>query len=217
MCFIFQTLDRAAQYFLALPQDGEEDSDAEADDLALVQEIEAKLLKHDKTFTTDDTIEAQRTRQTALISAFLRGSDKLDPDNIAQSYQLHLNVERIRVPEVWFQPAIAGVESAGIAEIAGWLLNGFPEEERRRMQQVGRGVGSNIDIILTICLHSAYTLPGVHPSFQASKTDCTRSSLPCYHSASPSRSSPRTPPIPASSLGKGWPPGHELLRLRRRQ
>ncbi len=121
-------------------QDGEEDSDAEADDLALVQDIETKLLKHDETFTTDDTIEAQRTRQTALISAFLRGKEKYDPDDVAQSYQLHLNVERIRVPEVWFQPAIAGVDSAGIAEIAGWLLNGFSDEERRRMQQVSRRI-----------------------------------------------------------------------------
>jgi actin-related protein 5 len=45
-------------------------------------------------------------------------------------------VERIRVPEVWLQPQIAGVDSAGIAELAGWLLNGFPDEERRRLMQV---------------------------------------------------------------------------------
>ncbi|CAI4210583.1 unnamed protein product [Parascedosporium putredinis] len=37
--------------------------------------------------------------------------------------QIHLNVERIRVPEVIFQPSIAGVDQAGLVEIAGDILN----------------------------------------------------------------------------------------------
>ncbi|PHH69187.1 hypothetical protein CDD83_5811 [Cordyceps sp. RAO-2017] len=36
--------------------------------------------------------------------------------------QIHLNLERIRVPEVVFRPSIAGVDQAGIVEIAGDVL-----------------------------------------------------------------------------------------------
>lgn len=120
-----------------MTQEGAEDQDAEAEDLALIAEIEAKLLTHDPTFAMTDTFASLSTRQSPLISAFLRGnSQPYDPDDMAQNYQLHLNVERLRVPETWFQPGIAGVDSAGVGEIAGWLLNGFGEEERRRMMQV---------------------------------------------------------------------------------
>lgn len=76
--------------------------------------------------------------KNALINAFVRGggNEKFDPEDLQQSYQLHLNVERIRVPETWFQPAMFGIDSAGIGEVAGWLLNGFEEEQRRKMMQV---------------------------------------------------------------------------------
>ena len=36
---------------------------------------------------------------------------------------MHLNVERIRVPEILFQPSIGGIDQAGISEIADDLLN----------------------------------------------------------------------------------------------
>lgn len=120
-------------------QDGGEEEDAEEDDLARIAELESKLLEHDPTFDEEQTLDARSRRQTALINAFLRGKQqKFDPEDLSQAYQLHLNVERIRVPETWFQPQMAGVDSAGIAEIAGWLLNGFKEEERRVMMKVSR-------------------------------------------------------------------------------
>jgi actin-related protein 5 len=74
----------------------------------------------------------------ALVNAFLRGdaATSFNTDNLEQNYQLHLNVERIRVPESWFQPNMWGVDSAGIGEISGWILNSFEEEERRRLMQV---------------------------------------------------------------------------------
>lgn len=76
--------------------------------------------------------------KNALINAFVRGggSERFDPGDLQHSYQLHLNVERIRVPETWFQPAMFGIDSAGLGEVAGWLLNGFEEEQRRKMMQV---------------------------------------------------------------------------------
>jgi actin-related protein 5 len=53
-----------------------------------------------------------------------------------QNYQLHLNVERIRVPEALFQPSMFGQDCAGLGEVAGWVLNGFDEDVRRRIMQV---------------------------------------------------------------------------------
>jgi actin-related protein 5 len=103
-----------------------------------VRTLEAALLEHDPEFDEDMTLAAQNQRQNALINAFVRSDQKFDLDDAAQAHQIHLNVERIRVPETWFHPAMAGVDSAGIAEVAGWLLNGFSLEERRRMMQVRR-------------------------------------------------------------------------------
>lgn len=102
--------------------------------------LETALLEHDPEFDEDMTLAAQNQRQNALINAFIRSDQKFDLDDAAQAHQIHLNVERIRVPETWFHPAMAGVDSAGIAEVAGWLLNGFSPEERRRMMQVSHGI-----------------------------------------------------------------------------
>lgn len=82
-------------------------------------------------------MEGQVRTKNALLNAFVRGGTggRFDPDSVQQSYQIHLNVERIRVPETWFQPAMFGVDSAGIGELAGWLLNGMTDAERKRMMQ----------------------------------------------------------------------------------
>lgn len=93
-------------------------------------------MQHDPLFDQEMTLAAQNQRQTALINAFIRSDQKFDPDDMGQAHQIHLNVERIRVPETWFHPSMAGVDSAGMAEVAGWMLNGFSPEERRRMMQV---------------------------------------------------------------------------------
>lgn len=81
-----------------------------------------------------------------LINAFVRGgnSERFDPEDVRQNHQLHLNIERIRVPEVWFQPSIVGLDTAGVGEVVGWILNGFAEEERKRLMQAsprGKYVG----------------------------------------------------------------------------
>ena len=76
--------------------------------------------------------------KNALINAFVRGgsTEKYDPESIQQNHQLHLNVERIRVPETWFQPGMFGLDCAGVGEVAGWMMNGYDEELRRRLMQV---------------------------------------------------------------------------------
>lgn len=105
-------------------------------------------------------MEAITNRQSALVHAFLRGNEpqvnapseesaesgngegpnvyQQQEETLAQAYRLHLNVEKIRIPEVWFQPSIAGVDCAGIAELAGYLLDSFGEEDKKKMMQVSR-------------------------------------------------------------------------------
>ncbi|WVQ80378.1 hypothetical protein IAT38_002483 [Cryptococcus sp. DSM 104549] len=117
--------------------DGEDESEAEEDDQTLLRSIETRLLQYDPAFTEEHTMLGLAEAKHKLINAFVRGgsTEKYDPEDIGQNHQLHLNVERIRVPETLFQPSMAGLDSAGLGEVAGWVLNGFDEEERRRLMQ----------------------------------------------------------------------------------
>lgn len=103
---------------------GEASDDEEEEDLgATLKTIEAQLLKHDPNFTEESTREAQTDWTKSLLHAFLRGPYPFDPESQREAHQIHLNVERIRVPEVVFQPMIAGLDQAGIVEIATNILN----------------------------------------------------------------------------------------------
>ena len=97
----------------------DDDEDDEEEDLgAQLKGIEVQLLKYDPDFTEESTQEAQKDWTKSLLHSFLHGPWSFDAESAKQSNQFHLNVERIRVPEVVFQPAIAGVDQAGIVEIA---------------------------------------------------------------------------------------------------
>lgn len=121
-------------------QTAEDDSEAEEDDVTTLQSLESRLLQYDPSFTEDDTMEGQVRTKNALLNSFVRGGTggRYDSESVQQSYQIHLNVERIRVPETWFQPAMFGIDSAGVGELAGWLLNGFDSDERKRLMEVSR-------------------------------------------------------------------------------
>jgi actin-related protein 5 len=102
---------------------GEQSDDEEEEDLHTnLKNIEAQLLKHDPDFTEESTREAQLDWTKSLVHAFLRGPWPFDSESQREINQIHLNVERIRVPEVVFQPSIAGVDQAGIVEIATGIL-----------------------------------------------------------------------------------------------
>ncbi|KAF2115838.1 hypothetical protein BDV96DRAFT_599395 [Lophiotrema nucula] len=103
---------------------GEGSDDEEEEDLNKeLKNIEGQLLKHDPHFTEDSTREAQTDWTKSLLHAFLHGPYPYDPESQREAHQLHLNVERIRVPEVVFQPSIAGLDQAGIVEIASGILS----------------------------------------------------------------------------------------------
>lgn len=107
--------------------------------------MEAKLLENDSQFTIEDTRQARRKAQRKLLTTFYYGGEdpyedvgmhdeqQETPEQIQKSHQLHLNIERYRVPEVLFQPSIAGSDRAGLVEMVNHVLKSFNGEEKGRL------------------------------------------------------------------------------------
>lgn len=109
-----------------------EEEDREA--FAQLEALEQKLLEHDVAFTDENTYAALQAKKTLLTTTYLRGFEPAwDPNDGAQYHQVHLNVERIRVPEISWQPIIAGVDQAGVTELSRHVLQAFDEPVRMRM------------------------------------------------------------------------------------
>ncbi|PBP28510.1 actin [Diplocarpon rosae] len=122
---------------------GDGSDDDEEEDLGVtLKTLEADLLKYDPEFTDQHTLDAQTDWTKSLVHAFLRGPRPFDSKSQAEAHQLHLNVERIRVPEVVFQPSIAGLDQAGLVEIAADILT-------QRLSGVGTQDEFLKDIFLT--------------------------------------------------------------------
>ncbi|OBT49971.1 hypothetical protein VE04_08496, partial [Pseudogymnoascus sp. 24MN13] len=102
--------------------DGDNSEDEEEDLGASLKALEAELLEHDPDFTELHTHDAQSDWSTSLIHAVLRGPRARDGGSAKEGHQLHLDDERLRVPEVVFLPSLAGLDQAGIVEIAADIL-----------------------------------------------------------------------------------------------
>ncbi|GEQ69356.1 hypothetical protein JCM33374_g3027 [Metschnikowia sp. JCM 33374] len=108
---------------------------------AEIMRIEEELLDFDPDFHTEDTFAASEKFdwKNSVLHKFIHGPrpnltltmqaeghdpEELmkDPEIIRRNHQLHINVERIRVPEIYFQPQIAGLDQAGIPEIIQNIL-----------------------------------------------------------------------------------------------
>ncbi|KZT58468.1 actin-like ATPase domain-containing protein [Calocera cornea HHB12733] len=109
---------------------GGEDEDDEEDDFARLESIENRLLAHDPTFDLSLTYAARESQRSALLNAFRPIPAEND---LAATYQIWLNTERIRVAEAWFNPSIAGVDCAGLGEVLTGILKSFGEDERDRL------------------------------------------------------------------------------------
>lgn len=126
-------------YRTVAKEEGSDDEEPEADPVAELLTVEKELLQYDDNFMQNDTLEAQNDWKKSLMHAFIRGSLIPDEDSQRDFHQLHLNVERIRVPEVIFQPSIAGVDQAGIVEIIeGIVMNRFhdPSQQKALLRDV---------------------------------------------------------------------------------
>ncbi|KAL4737774.1 hypothetical protein BDV11DRAFT_171676 [Aspergillus similis] len=119
---------------------GEQSDDEEEEDLSgMLDSVEKELLEYDPEFTENHTLAAQSDWTKSLIHVFLRGPWPFDPESQREAHQIHLNVERIRVPEVVFKPSIAGIDQAGLVEIAADIVNqrfSNPEEQSRLLRDV---------------------------------------------------------------------------------
>lgn len=112
--------------------EGSDDEEEETDMKLTLKAVEAQLLQHDPSFTEESTRDAKSDWTQSLYHLFLRGPRSFDAESQREAHQVHLNVERIRVPEVVFQPSIAGLDQAGIVEIAADILNQRLPEVRQR-------------------------------------------------------------------------------------
>ena len=63
--------------------------------------------------------------------------------------RIHLNVERWRVPETWFSPSMAGVDSAGLGEVLQTTLARFTEAEKGRLVKVHAKYPCGLIVLLT--------------------------------------------------------------------
>ena len=119
---------------------GEQSEDEEEEDLDTeMRSVEAQLLKYDPGFNESHTMASQMDWTKSLMHAFRHGPQAFNPESQQQIHQLHLNVERIRIPEVVLQPAIAGLDQAGIIDIAADMINhglGKPENRNRILRDV---------------------------------------------------------------------------------
>lgn len=137
--------------------------DDEEDEMKQLQEqiksLETALHKYDPDFAAHLTQLAHGDWKNSRLHHFLRGPwgppvTPDDPKHQAKQFQMHLNVERIRVPEVVFQPQMGGVDQAGIIEIATDLLSG-PRTKGILGQMAG------IDLQKDVFLTGGFTrLPG---------------------------------------------------------
>jgi len=85
---------------------GDSDSEEEQEKLA---EYEAVLREHDPNFDSSED------------------KDEISRDS-PEWYQIHLATERLRVPEIYFQPSIIGCDQAGISETLDFILKKYDEE-----------------------------------------------------------------------------------------
>lgn len=133
----------------------DDDSDVSEEETATLMSLQERLILHDPTFSSSDTYDAQLKRKNKLTTTFLRGYyPEWDMDDIAQQHQIHLNIERSKVPEVLWKPYLAGVDQAGLDEIATFILGNFDLEKRGRLM--------NVSTTLRCALSSSYLIIALH-------------------------------------------------------
>ncbi|ORZ06107.1 actin-like protein Arp5 [Lobosporangium transversale] len=114
-----------------------EDDSEDEEEAAQLNEYEQQLLKYDPDFLHEHTMNAYSPKNS-FLHFYTNGLGPYDPAvglSLEQTYQLHVNVERIRVPEVLFQPGIIGLDQTGLVETIQDVLKRFDAEARQRLVQ----------------------------------------------------------------------------------
>ncbi|KAI9027581.1 putative chromatin remodeling complex subunit [Phycomyces nitens] len=114
----------------------DDESDDEEEDLSLLNQYESMLLEFDPEFRPEDSYESCSSATNTLMHLLARGVyPPFDPADIGQSHQLHVNIERVRVPEVLFQPSIIGLDQAGLVETINDVVKTFDSEQRTKVMK----------------------------------------------------------------------------------
>ncbi|KAG0346123.1 Nuclear actin-protein involved in chromatin remodeling [Podila humilis] len=114
-----------------------EDDSEDEEEATQLNEYESQLLKYDPKFLHEHTMNAY-TPKNSFLHFYTHGLGPYDPavgPSLEQTYQLHLNVERIRVPEVLFQPGIIGLDQTGLVETIQDVLKRFDLQARQKLVQ----------------------------------------------------------------------------------
>jgi len=122
----------------------DEHSDTEEEEENQFNHLEELLQQYDPNFIPQAVIEKNEKKKT-IMSQLSYGLDGYDEDNQAQQYQIRLNVEQIRIPEVLFQPSIVGIDQAGVIEIVNDALKQFSQEQQSKMVKNIFLTGGNIN------------------------------------------------------------------------
>ncbi|QLG72535.1 hypothetical protein HG535_0D02430 [Zygotorulaspora mrakii] len=109
-----------------------------------IVDLEGVLLEHDPNFTDEDTMDAQYDWRNSVLHLFLRGPRPHDSENSHEQHQMHLNIERIRVPEVLFQPTMGGEDQAGITELCQNVILGKFGSSPRGLSPITSSMASNV-------------------------------------------------------------------------
>lgn len=96
------------------PENADSDSEAEEEKL---EELETLLKEYDPEYQKE-------------IDQSMGMTEEFD---IAEYYRLHLAIERIRVPELLFQPSMIGIEQAGIVETIDYVLKKYDATHQDRL------------------------------------------------------------------------------------
>ncbi|KAI3658745.1 hypothetical protein MP638_001627 [Amoeboaphelidium occidentale] len=122
--------DWMVYYDIKKGSEEEELQELEAD----LENVENLLTQYDPEFSPDDIDMQTEERNKSLFYILKYGRDGyLKHDDIAAHHQIRMNVERIRVPEIFFQPSICGVDEAGIIETLQTILSQFTKEQQSIM------------------------------------------------------------------------------------
>lgn len=105
--------------------------------MSVLNQYELLLLQYDSEFLPEHSYESMSSPTNTLMHILARGMyPPYDPTDMEQSYQLHVNVERARVPEVLFQPSIIGLDQAGLVETVNDIVRTFDNSQREKLMQV---------------------------------------------------------------------------------
>ncbi|ODV94205.1 hypothetical protein PACTADRAFT_44513 [Pachysolen tannophilus NRRL Y-2460] len=113
-------------------ENAEQESEFEEEEDTKILKIEQELLEYDPNFTVEDTMANNFNWRNSVVHKFLRGPRPFNQEDSHEQHRIHLNVERIKVPEIMFQPSsIAGIDQAGIIEISENIIWNRLSDEKR--------------------------------------------------------------------------------------